>query len=406
MCNTSLRFQQIANLWLGHRRHAPRLFLGRQNLLQLVLRYRSDGNQHLTEARCLRQILYRSGQFLTGRFWLDHIEFAIVHDETEGAFDVIPARRRFQLHHKTEIATLRVDVDQRWYEVHSATHRDHTPHVAQIAGNRQRIHTVAKGLRTKTRGYMPNSQAFNTHRGGRGMHFLCGRTSIPRFRQGAQLHHQISTQVPLFGRIGAFIRSGIYQKLDLIVALEQQGADVRRQRQFSIAHLVEQGFHVVGEVDHPTQTKNAGGALDRMGATEQGVQQLAVVWLLLQLQQQRLYRLNLLGSLADEGGHCGPDEFLIRVDVLAHGNTVPFPAAGRQVSSQRERPMVRQASANTSLASTNCQDRSILDSAASNCSPAPSTLSTSLADISRCSRTLAACAVDQASNASRISIAL
>ena len=64
--------------------------------------------------------------------------------------------------------------------------------------------------------------------------------------------------VPEFDAAGTFIGGSIDQEFDLIIALQQQGTDVWRERNVAIAHFVEQRLHMVRELNHTVQTKNAG----------------------------------------------------------------------------------------------------------------------------------------------------
>jgi hypothetical protein len=58
--------------------------------------------------------------------------------------------------------------------------------------------------------------------------------------------------------ITAWLGSGLNQQLDLVIALKQQSADGWNQRNFAIAHLVQQGLYMVRELDHPIQPENPG----------------------------------------------------------------------------------------------------------------------------------------------------
>ena len=80
------------------------------------------------------------------------------------------------------------------------------------------------------------------------------------------------------------------QHADLVVALQQQRAELRRQRELAFAQAVEQRLDVVREGHHRVEAEDAGRALDGVGAAEQRVEQLAVVRRVLELQQQLLER--------------------------------------------------------------------------------------------------------------------
>ena len=120
--------------------------------------------------------------------------------------------------------------------------------------------------------------------------------------------------------VGRVVGGGGHQKLDLVIALQQQGAEFRAQGNHAFAHLVQQGFDVVGEFNHLVQTKNSRRPLDGVGTPKQRVQQFPVVGLLFQLQQQGFNGLGLLHRFADEGRHGRGDEILVRVVTrIAHG---------------------------------------------------------------------------------------
>ncbi len=75
---------------------------------------------------------------------------------------------------------------------------------------------------------------------------------------GAQLQHQIGAQFFLRGRVLQLIAGAIDQKPDLVVALQQQRAELGRQCQLAVAALVEQGLDVVRELNDLVQAKYAG----------------------------------------------------------------------------------------------------------------------------------------------------
>ncbi|MBK6651522.1 MAG: hypothetical protein IPG42_18650 [Betaproteobacteria bacterium] len=65
------------------------------------------------------------------------------------------------------------------------------------------------------------------------------------FSECLELPHKGIAFFFLVWGIGAFIRSRGYKELDLVVALQEQGADVRRQANHTITHAVQQGFNMM-----------------------------------------------------------------------------------------------------------------------------------------------------------------
>ncbi len=94
------------------------------------------------------------------------------------------------------------------------------------------------------------------------------------------------------------------QQTDLVVALQQQGAELGRERHLSFAHAVQQRFDVMGESDHPVQPKYACRPFDSVGTAEQCIQHIAVTGVVFQLEEQQLDALNLLLGFADESRQC------------------------------------------------------------------------------------------------------
>ena len=56
-----------------------------------------------------------------------------------------------------------------------------------------------------------------------------------------------------------------------VVCRQQDVDDLRRRRQFAVAHGVEHRLEDVGEIDEAVEAENSGAALDRMDGTEHGI---------------------------------------------------------------------------------------------------------------------------------------
>ncbi len=74
----------------------------------------------------------------------------------------------------------------------------------------------------------------------------------------------------------------------------------------AVAHLVERGFHVVGEVGDAVEAEHRARALDRVQGAEGGVDQVRVVRRAVQVQQGLFQLLQQLrGFLAEDLGGIG-----------------------------------------------------------------------------------------------------
>ena len=134
---------------------------------------------------------------------------------------------------------------------------------------------------------------------------------------GLQLQDQLLAHRPRHRILGDLrVLRAIDQRLDLVVALQQQRAQLGAQLQLAFAQPVEQGLDMVGEADHRVEAEDARRALDGVRTAEQRVQQAAVVGRVFQLQQQLLDRLDLLARLAQKGGQGVGDEAGVHVGVF------------------------------------------------------------------------------------------
>jgi hypothetical protein len=187
-----------------------------------------------------------------------------------------------------------------------------------------------------------------------------------------QAHHQCGTRLRGAVVIGLRVLGGSDQCADLVIALQQQRAQLRRQCDAAFAQPVEQGLDVVGEGHDLVESEDARRALDRVRAAEQRAQQLAVVRRVLELQQQLLQHLDLFLRFADEGGQRFHDEAVVLVLLLLHAASPSASVVDRGTGN----PSAAQASASTGLALRNCSarcaDASERDSATSSCTPAAS----------------------------------